>query len=120
MRQGLDLMTSLGVPVETVVASGGATRHPLWLQLQADIYDRPIRQTETAEAAATGAAMLAGVGAGVFADAAAAIEAVVRWRPEVVEPLPERVATYERHYDRFRALYPALVDLAHGLDDRFG
>ncbi|MGC9349965.1 MAG: xylulokinase [Anaerolineae bacterium] len=116
MRQGLDLMAALGVPITTIVASGGATRHPLWMQLQADIYDRPIRRTETVEAAATGAAMLAGVGVGVFPDAAAAIEAAVRWSDEVVEPTPERAEIYRSHYERFRELYPALVGVMHALD----
>ncbi len=40
MRQGLDVMETLGVPLDRIVASGGAVQHPLWLQLQADIYGR--------------------------------------------------------------------------------
>lgn len=115
MRQGLDLMVALGVPVERVVASGGATAHPLWLRLQADIYGRTIVRTKTVEAAATGAAMLAGVGVGTYADAAEAIERVVRWHPEVVEPDPVAVRIYARRYRLFCELYPRLVDTMHAL-----
>jgi xylulokinase len=108
LRQGFELMIGLGVPVDRVVASGGGTRHPLWLQLQADILNRPIYQTQTIEAAAVGAALLAGVGAGVYLDARAACRRTVRWRETVVYPIPENVALYDAAYDTYCALYPAL------------
>jgi xylulokinase len=108
LRQGLELMSDLGVPVERVVASGGATQHPLWLQLQADVLNRPIYQTYTVEAAAVGAALLAGVGVGVYPDALAACRRAVRWREDVVRPTPENGACYEQVYHSFYQLYPAL------------
>lgn len=117
MRQGLDVMRRLGVPVDRVVASGGGTQHRLWLQLQADIYNCPIHRTETLEAAATGAAMLAGVGAGVYEDVDAAIAAAVRRHGEVVEPDRLRATIHARQYETFVRLYPALVQLTHALDD---
>ena len=111
LRQGLELMIELGVSVERVVASGGAAQHPLWLQLQADILNRPIYQTHTVEAAAVGAALLAGVGVGVYADAAAACRQTVKWRDEVIHPTPENVACYEGSYRSFCQLYPTLLPL---------
>lgn len=117
MRQGLDLMRSLGVPVARVAASGGATAHPLWLQLQADIYARAIARTETVEAAATGAAMLAGVGVGTFADADEAVDRVVRWDSALVEPDPVAVRIYARQYQLFCDLYPRLVATMHALGE---
>ena len=68
LRQGLELMESLGTPVERLVASGGGTRHPLWLSLQADIFNRPIWVSNAEEATARGAAMLAGLGVGLPVD----------------------------------------------------
>jgi xylulokinase len=115
MRQGLDVMLALGVPVDEIIGSGGATRHPLWLQLQADIYNRPIGCTRTTEAAAVGAAMLAGIGTGVFDDVADAISRVVRRHDEIVLPDPARVDVYDRQYEVFCALYPALADTVHKL-----
>lgn len=101
LRQGLELMLDLGVLVERVIASGGATQHPLWLQLQADIFNRPIFQTCTVEAAAVGAALLAGVGVGAYSNAVAACRQTVHWRDEVVMPVPEHVARYEEAYQSF-------------------
>jgi len=108
MRQGLDVMETLGVPLDRIVASGGAVQHPLWLQLQADIYGRPVLRTETVEAAATGAAMLAGVGVGVFDSPDDAVARVVKRRDSIVQPDLYRVATYRRVYEQYCSLYPAL------------
>jgi len=115
MRQGLELMVALGAPVDEIIGTGGSTRHPLWLQLQADIYNRPIRRTCTTEAAAVGAAMLAGIGTGVFDDVQDAITRVVRRHDAVVLPDSVRVDVYARQYEAFCALYPALVDTVHRL-----
>ncbi len=108
LRQGLDLILSLGLPVERVLASGGGKNHPLWLSLMADTFNRPIHQTGSGEAAPLGAALLAGIGAGVYPDAQSACQAAVRWQAAVIEPDPERRACLEEHYARFRLLYPAL------------
>jgi len=108
LRQGLDLIGELAAPVERLVASGGGSGHPLWLQLMADIFDRPIWQTRTREAAAVGAALLAGVGAGIYADIPAACKETVRWYPEPVLPDPHRAELYSRKYAEFRRLTPAL------------
>ncbi len=115
LRQGLDLMESLGngdpqgAPGR-IIASGGATRHPLWLQLQADIFNRPIAQAETVEAAAIGAALLAGVGAGIYPDVAAACRQAVPSPSRVIFPDPRRAALYAEIYPRFCELYPRLSE----------
>jgi len=111
LRQGLELMLDLGASADRVIASGGATRHPLWLQLQADIFNRPIYRTCSEEAAALGAAMLAGVGVGVYPDAAVACRRTVRWHEQAITPDAERAATYDALYRRFCQLYPRLKPL---------
>ena len=108
LRQGLDLMLDLGATAERVVASGGATHHPLWLQIQADVFDRPIYRTRTAEAAALGAAVLAGVGVGIYPDVPTACKRVVRWHDEITQPIAENVAVYDSVFPVFREMYPAL------------
>ena len=113
LREGLELMLGLGVEVKRIVASGGGTRHPLWLQLQADIFNREIYQTETEEAAAVGAALLAGVGVGIYKDVDEACARTVRWREEVIRPDPANVARYDEIFARYRRLYPALREEFH-------
>jgi xylulokinase len=114
MRAGLEVMRALGTAVDDVRATGGGARSPLWLQLQADIYGRPIHRTAVDEGPAYGAALLAGVASGVFANIEAA-SASVRLRELITEPDPERVRRYDELYAIFASLYPALRDAMHAL-----
>ena len=70
LRDGLEVMRALGTDDEDVRAVGGGARSALWRGLQADVFGRPIRRTTVDEGPAYGAALLGGVAAGVFADAA--------------------------------------------------
>jgi xylulokinase len=114
MLDGLEIMRGLGTPDDDVRAVGGGARSPLWLQLQADVYGRSIRRTVIDEGPAYGAALLAGVAAGAFADVEEA-GARVRLREEVTEPDPERARRYDELYEVYASLYPALRDAMHGL-----
>ena len=108
LRAGLELMLGLEISVDRVVASGGGTRHPLWLRLQADIFNRAIYQTQVEEAAAYGAALLAGVGVGIYQDVADACARTVRWHEQVIQPDPANAARYQQLFERYQRLYPAL------------
>ena len=78
----------------------------LWLQIVASVLGLPLERMESEEGSAFGAALLAGVRAGVFPDALAAVERCVRPR-SIVEP----VWDYEDGYARFRTLYPTLKEI---------
>jgi xylulokinase len=106
LRDSLGIMRGLGVPVEEVRATGGGARSALWRGLQADVYGEPVRRTAADEGPAYGAALLAGVAAGTYADVGEA-SSVVRVREEVTEPDPGRAKAYDDHYEVYRSLYPA-------------
>ena len=114
MRDSLEIVRGLGVAPAEARATGGGARHPLWLDLQADAYGLPVVRTVADEGPAYGAALLAGVAAGVFADVGDAC-ARVALRPEVVDPDAGRRAVYEERYALYRELYPATAGLAHRL-----
>jgi xylulokinase len=114
LRDGLEIMRDLGTPDDDLRAVGGGARSPLWMQLQADVYGRPIRRTVIDEGPAYGAALLGGVAAGVFADVQQASERV-RLREDVTEPDAERARRYDELYATYTALYPALRDAMHAL-----
>jgi xylulokinase len=120
LRDSLEIMRELGVPIADVRATGGGARSALWRRLQADIYNTPVRRTVADEGPAYGAALLAGVASGTYADVDEA-SSVVELREEITEPDGERSKTYEEHYEVYRSLYPAtrsdmsrLTDLAAG------
>jgi xylulokinase len=106
LRDSLELLRELGVRPEVGRVSGGGARSRLWLQIVASVLRLPLERMESDEGSAFGAALLAGVEAGVFADAADAVARCVRAR-EVIEP----VWDYEALYGRFRRLYPTLRPL---------
>jgi xylulokinase len=114
LRDSLEIMRGLDVPIEQVRATGGGARSPLWCQLQADVYGVPIHRTTADEGPAHGAALLSGVAAGVYRDVAEAC-ATVRLREEVTEPDPERTRIYEEYYGAYRSLYPATRPAMHRL-----
>ncbi len=111
LRDSLELLRSLGVRPELGRASGGGATSDLWLRIVASVLGLPLERTESEEGSAFGAALLAGVRAGVFRDAADAVARCVRVRDRV-EPDPEWAAAYERGYARYRLLYPTLRPLA--------
>ncbi|HWX09795.1 MAG TPA: xylulokinase, partial [Gaiellaceae bacterium] len=110
LRDSLELLLELGVHPEVGRASGGGATSDLWLRIVASVLGLPIERTESEEGSAFGAALLAGVRAGVFADAADAVARCVRVRDRI-EPDPDWSAVYERGYERFRLLYPTLRPL---------
>ena len=106
LRDSLEIMRGLGVPVDEIRATGGGARRGLWGQLQADIYGTSVRSTVADEGPAYGAALLAGVASGTYADVEEATS-VVTLREEITEPDTDRAKVYEEHYEIYRSLYPA-------------
>lgn len=110
LRDTLTIFGEMHVPVETIRLGGGGARSTLWRQIQADVYGRAVEIVEAEEGGAYGAALLAGVGGGVWPSVDAACEEVVRVASRI-NPNADSVALMNRQYDMFRALYPALRDV---------
>jgi xylulokinase len=110
LRDSLELLRALGVDAAVARVSGGGSRSGLWLKIVASVLGVPLERTETDAGAAFGAALLAGVKAGVYSDTGEAVRRCVRVT-ERVEPDPAWIDEYELGYERFRSLYPALRPL---------
>ena len=72
-RRHIDVLRSAGMRFDSAILSGGGARSPIWPQMFADILGIPITVADCAETGALGAAIAAGVGAGVFPDLAAGV-----------------------------------------------
>ncbi len=107
LRSGLDLIQEQAGPFDRVYASGGASRHPLWLQLLADISNLPVVRVQTREPAAVGAAMMAGIGMKVFPGFIETVKQVVKTEAPVL-PRAEYSARYAEIYPTYQALYEHL------------
>ena len=107
LRDSLELLRELGCQREVGRISGGGSRSELWCEITASVLGLPLERTASEAGAAFGAAMLAGVRSGVFADAGEAVARCVR-TTDRVEPNPAWQAVYDAGYVRFKAMYPAL------------
>ena len=108
LRDNFRLLEEVGLPSPRQVRiSGGGAQSPLWRQMLADILGVELVSVQTAEGAALGAALLAGVGAGLWPTVEAACDETVATQ-EATTPDREQAAFYEAAYAQFRALYPML------------
>jgi xylulokinase len=107
LKDTFTIFGEMQVPVGNVRLGGGGARSPLWRQIQADVYGYAVEIVEAEEGAAYGAALLAGVGGGVWKTVDQACDAVVRVATRVSPNDADRAAL-ARAYTRYRALYPAL------------
>ena len=111
LKDSLRLFAELGYQPEEIIAAGGGARSALWLQMQADIFETPVRVVKTTEQVSLGAAMLAGVSTGLFHTYEQATAAMVRYGDTVYLPDAKNAAVYGDTYRRYRALYGANRDL---------
>jgi xylulokinase len=107
LRDCFEVLRALGVDAQVGRASGGGARSVLWLKIVASVLGIPLERTVVEEGAAYGAALLAGVSSGVYADVHEAVARAVHVR-DTIEPEPMWREAYERGYARFKLLYPAL------------
>jgi xylulokinase len=114
MRLNLDRLAEAGVEVREIRAIGGGAKSSTWMQLKANIFNRPVSALNVSEAACLGAAILGGVAAGVYRTANEAAEAIVKV-VKTYEPQPEEAARYAEQYARYLRLYSALRELLHEL-----
>jgi len=112
LRDTFTIFRELGVPVKSIRLGGGGARSYLWQQIQADIYGMPVDLVAAEEGAAYGAALLAGVGTGMWASVDAACETAVRVAKRV-EPIAKNVELMNRRYQEYRKLYPALRGIGY-------
>ncbi|MEG1166103.1 MAG: xylulokinase, partial [Oscillospiraceae bacterium] len=111
LKDAESVIEACGVKNHTVVACGGGARSSLWLQIQADIFEKEVVVTEMNEQASLGACIIAGIGAGIFSSAKDGCDSQVRFKNERFEPNPQNYEIYRHRYDIYRSLYPCLKDL---------
>lgn len=114
MRDGLEIMRRLGIAPGQIRATGGGGKSPLWRQMQADIYATEVATLAAEEGPAYGAALLAGVGAGVFRDVDDAVARCVTLTTTIA-PDERTVARYDEVYAIYREMYATLRESMHRL-----
>ena len=107
LKDTFTLFAERGIPVKGVRLGGGGARGPLWREIQAAVYGYTSDILVAEEGAAFGAALLAGVGVGVWVDLEAACAAAIEVAQQIV-PDADAVERYAVGYQAYRKVYPAL------------
>jgi xylulokinase len=110
LRLNLERLEAAGIAVAELRCTGGGGKSRAWVQLKADVLERPMVLVDVAENGAFGAALLAGAGIGLFPAADVAARRFVH-PVETVQPRPTMVERYGEVFERYRELYPALRSL---------
>jgi xylulokinase len=114
LRLNLDLLKAGGVRIDVLRAIGGGARSKLWLQLKADVTGIPVVTPRITEAAAFGAALLAGTGAGIFESAAEGADRFLELT-DTYTPDAARHEAYSRQFELYQQVYPAVSSISHRL-----
>jgi xylulokinase len=102
IRMRMETLARASTPATELRVSGRAAGLATWNQIKADVLGLPVIRV-AGDATAAGVAMLAGLGVGVYADAAAAIAAGCRLESRA-EPDPRNHSRYQAMYERYRAV----------------
>ncbi|NLO33080.1 MAG: xylulokinase [Candidatus Hydrogenedentes bacterium] len=109
MRDSLDIMREMGIPLEVSRVSGGGAKSALWRQIMADTGRIEIAQINVDEGPAFGAAILAGVGAKAFSSVEEACDAMIR-ETNRISIIEENAAKYDAYLREFRLAYLGLKE----------
>lgn len=107
MRDCLEIIQGMKIPVKEIRLSGGGARSPFWRQMQADIYGQPVSTINAEEGPAYGVALLAAAGTGEYKGVVEACKATIRVVSET-KPDADTKKRYNRFYPQYGALYRSL------------
>jgi xylulokinase len=115
IRLNSELLAASGVEIGLYKAIGGAAKSATWMQIAADILDRPVAVTSVTEGAALGAALLGARASGAIGSGDEMDEVIRRSArvERVFEPRPDAARRYAEGFAVYRDIYPATRDLSH-------
>ncbi len=110
IRDSVEVARSLGITIDSSMICGGGAKSPLWKRIMANVLGAELRCPASEQGPGMGGAMLAMVTCGAYETVHAACDAIVEIS-EIVKPEPQLTALYEKRYQQFRKIYPAVKAL---------
>lgn len=117
LKECVDLLPPTGIEITDYRVAGGGSRSDLWVQLSADILGRRFVRPAITEAGALGAALIAGVGCGLYPSFETAVETMVRLEREF-EPDLDRHSDYRDWYELYGRFWPTAAECLRALARR--
>ncbi|MCH5213090.1 MAG: xylulokinase [Oscillospiraceae bacterium] len=109
LRDCCEVLKEMDIIPNEIAACGGGGSSPLWRGMLADVLGVSVNTVTSKEGPALGVAILAGVGAGIYADVRDGCRRVIKTKTQQ-EPNAENEVEYKKYYEVYRMLYPALKD----------
>lgn len=109
LRDCVEVFREMKINISDMMACGGGGSSPLWRSMLADLYNCPVKTLASKEGPALGVALLASVGAGIYSSVGEACKQVIEVN-KIQEPNAQNVGEYEKYYQLYREIYPALKD----------
>ena len=109
LKEVVDSLPLTGIQTEDYRAVGGGSQANAWVQTCADIFGQPFTRPVITEAGALGAAIIAGVGSGIFESYAQGVAAMVKLE-RTFEPDPRQHERYQTRYQHYQRLWPLMAD----------
>jgi xylulokinase len=101
----------LGLDVSKIQAIGGGTKNRLWMEIKAAVLNMPIEIPAVQESTLLGAALLGGLGAGVYRDEYEALSETYRVL-HTFEPDPKLVGQYADLYEAYSRILPLAGEIS--------
>lgn len=114
MKDSLEIIKGLEIPVNEIRVSGGGARSPFWRQVQADIYGQKVSTINAHEGPAFGVALLAAAGTGAYSNVVEACRATIQ-AVDTTKPHAADKKTHRAAYPHYRRLYASLRDEFAGI-----
>ena len=116
IMMNIESLERCGIAPNALYATGGGAASEVWLQIKADILNRPVTSVDAKEAGTLGTCMLAGCAAGVFGNLYQAREVFVR-RKKTFLPDYENAMRYKKLYGAYRKIYNAVRPIIKEAND---
>ncbi|MBO5198398.1 MAG: xylulokinase [Lachnospiraceae bacterium] len=116
LRDSVEIAKDLGVSIERIRINGGGAKSPLWCEIMANVLNVKVDKINSEEGPGFGAAILAAVGCGIYPNVEEACAKLIKV-VSTTEQNAELVEKYNKKYQVFKALYPALKDMFDRMAD---
>ncbi len=115
LKECVDALPATGITITDYRAVGGGSKSDVWIQTCADMMGRPFSRPVITEAGALGAAIMAGVGSGLFASYSEGVDAMVKLE-QCFDPDPAQHQRYDERYALYQPLWPLMRDYLRQID----
>jgi D-xylulose kinase len=111
LKDSLEIIKQIGINGDRIIASGGGASSDVWLQIQADIFEKAVYVSRVKEQACLGACIMAGVGAEIFGSVQEACDRYIEFDSKIYYPNETQLEKYRASYQLYQQLYNKTKDL---------